>query len=854
MATTDPLAKASATGANGEVDPKEAARAAKSIRGLEQAPSTQQQTSPFANWQAVRDALGEPFNNERIAISKLRLMRRDPMIGFGLHYQKVPLVRAPFYMDSTDPQAAAFMDEAVRSIWSSLAIQVLMKLEFGFQAIAKRFELRSPDSTYRDENGNEQPVWSTQPGNIQPVMWKPFVSLPPEGCVPMYDPSTQEFAGIEYTPPIGYTQTKAKGSGGSSGPTEFDIYHSLWATNEKESVFGNIYGYPRLGYAYPYWWSYWFRWAIADRAFEKKGDPAILIRHPDGEIRLEDGSTISNAEYALLMGDRLRAGAVIALPSTPYFGVDDKPSTQPEWSIEFVKGGVELDPFDKSFNYLDIMKLRAVFVPEQALIEGGGGTSSRNVADEMYQSLVEAQSILMDEILDLVNRFMIPHLMMINFPDKVAQGIKVKMKTRGFAAQDMEFLQQVIQLIGQTQPWLLGVDVREALRDMNMPLLDEKQFQQQLAAAASTAAAQGPGAIAPTTSSVGVVPTPGKAPSTNDNTVGSSTSGAGGSFTGFSYIAPLERIELAASNDFMESLPKTPQFEDKTVRALARQLWNLYRDFYRSEYSDFVNYLDDMQGDLALAIDDDATEELEFAGEVIREIARRVVDRWPGNADKLQQLTERTQQIITKIAERAAKVAKTSAKLEDVPDQIDSISTWVNDRVANSLAGIVSTVRSELVEFADQFLQQGNLSAKDLAEEVRGHFDGFPNWKSDRATRTEVRDAFNAGYLLAGQEGGYNAAQAIDAQHGPTDPECEDRDGKIFTIDQALREDEHPNGTLSWRLLPEPVGFSRVDEVPDAPDGSMGRYDRESNTVFLRNDISEQQERILLRAIGDSLA
>jgi hypothetical protein len=159
-----------------------------------------------------------------------------------------------------------------------------------------------------------------------------------------------------------------------------------------------------------------------------------------------------------------------------------------------------------------------------------------------------------------------------------------------------------------------------------------------------------------------------------------------------------------------------------------------------------------------------------------------------------------------------------------------------------------------LVEFADQFLQQGNLSAKDLAEEVRGHFDGFPNWKSDRATRTEVRDAFNAGYLLAGQEGGYNAAQAIDAQHGPTDPECEDRDGKIFTIDQALREDEHPNGTLSWRLLPEPVGFSRVDEVPDAPDGSMGRYDRESNTVFLRNDISEQQERILLRAIGDSLA
>ena len=86
---------------------------------------------------------------------------------------------------------------------------------------------------------------------------------------------------------------------GSSGGVDIDVYHSLWATNEKESVFGNIFGYPRLAYAFPFWWSYWFRWAIADRAFEKKGDPAIIVRHPEGSIDLGEGVTMPAQEYAL---------------------------------------------------------------------------------------------------------------------------------------------------------------------------------------------------------------------------------------------------------------------------------------------------------------------------------------------------------------------------------------------------------------------------------------------------------------------------------------------------------------------------------------------------------------------------
>ena len=42
------------------------------------------------------------------------------------------------------------------------------------------------------------------------------------------------------------------------------------------------------------------------------------------------------------------------------------------------------------------MKLRSVWVPEQAFIEGEGGTSSRNVAAQMAEIFIESQALLME--------------------------------------------------------------------------------------------------------------------------------------------------------------------------------------------------------------------------------------------------------------------------------------------------------------------------------------------------------------------------------------------------------------------------------------------------------------------------
>ena len=73
----------------GGVDPKEAAKIEKSVKGLDQAPTVAQQTPSTDNHgTAMRDVLGPPFDSERVTLYQMRQMRKDAMIAFGLHYIK----------------------------------------------------------------------------------------------------------------------------------------------------------------------------------------------------------------------------------------------------------------------------------------------------------------------------------------------------------------------------------------------------------------------------------------------------------------------------------------------------------------------------------------------------------------------------------------------------------------------------------------------------------------------------------------------------------------------------------------------------------------------------------------------
>lgn len=438
-------------------------------------PSTRQQSGTRLQFNEQINQLGQGFDATRIPTSKLYQMRRDPMIAFALQFVKVPLIRAPWYIECEDAQIAAFVDKALRRIYGRYVLQHSLCLDFGYQAIVKRFEQAPMEGHYLDPTDTaapEKPIWDE--GTIDPILWKPFTVLPPQDVEPKWT-ATGEFDGFIYSVErevsVGFPGQQV-----SDDSLKVDVLHALWATNERDSVFGSVYGYPRIGYAYRFWWSFWYNWALADRHFEKDADPPMMVRYPDDRVIDSDGETIDHRSLALQIGEDSRSGSTVAMPSDTIMSeVDGRPTNTPKWDMKPIEGNPgNFEAFNRRFEYLDIAKLRAIMVPEQAFFEGKGGTSSRNVAGEMGDRFQESQAVLMAEIDEHLNCYVIPQLVAANFPKFAGDVRKI---TRGFGSEDMELAKQLITLIGQGDPSRLPVNVRDVLVGAGVPVLspDEEQ-------------------------------------------------------------------------------------------------------------------------------------------------------------------------------------------------------------------------------------------------------------------------------------------------------------------------------------------------------------------------------------------
>ena len=775
--------------AEGTVTPEEAARVRASISKKEVAPSSRIQTI-FGNWKDASDQLGSPFEVEKIPLSKLRQMRRDPMLGFGLSFIKTPHVRAKWFINAKDDkgpnaQIAAHLDHDLRRVYGGIVLQHTNMLDFGFQAIAKRFEFRKPAGTYIEINPttgeqSEQPIWSQ--GGIEPIAWKPFVALRPEAVEPQWN-KNGEFDGIQYTPAdaataLGITDTGG-GAGGSDQEASYkiDLDHSLWVTNEKDATFGSIFGYPRLGYAYRYWWSYWFRWAIADRAFERKADPSVIIRYPEGYfVDSLTGAETSYQDYALEMGSRIRSGGVIALPSEPYEDANGR-GTLRQWEVEFTKDAVNFDPFDKSFEYLDVQKIRSLFIPEQAFLEGKGGTSSRNVAAEMGNSFLESQAVLSSRITDSINRFIIPQWIAVNYPEFALAGGHAEIVVQGFAEEDTEFMRQLVQLLGQqdsgAKEILKLVDLQKVLEDRGTPVVSWAEQQRRDAELVNQQQNSTVGQVEPVAGEqVGTVPTQ----------------------NGFSYIQPREVVYLSDSDsNFLGSLPNTVHFEDKRVKFAARDLNAALTDFFKGEYNSVF----------------DSIEKAESVEEI------------PSN------LLVETENLALAI------------------DVIMDISVGIyladSDTVISLVARGAESIAKEVQSFVQSQIQDGVQETEKIAANARDKFADFPEWKSASAVRSFVRDAYNKAILSSAVFDGSDLVVAIE--------EGADYDGSIFTIEEATEFSAAPDSLISWKALPSNF---EIDRSEDVAGGAV--WDDETMTLSLSDSIDSEVEKKIIKSVLDEIA
>jgi hypothetical protein len=71
----------------------------------------------------------------------------------------------------------------------------------------------------------------------------------------------------------------------------------------------------------------------------------------------------------------------------------------------------------------------------------------------------------------------------------------------------------------------------------------------------------------------------------------------------------------------------------------------------------------------------------------------------------------------------------------------------------------------------------------------------FDAARAETVARTETMLSYNRAALDAYGEFGVSEVLAYD---GDEDPECAERDGQTFTIEEAMAIEDHPNGTLDW--------------------------------------------------------
>ncbi|MBA3735120.1 MAG: hypothetical protein H0W90_07980 [Actinobacteria bacterium] len=428
--------------------------------------------SSTSEWRSAGNSLGSIPQTERIPLRYLAAMRGDPILAFGLLHIKAFLCRAAWHVDGASARQNAFVDAALRRIYGRFVLAYCGSLDWGFAPLVKNFERSGDPRGWSYVDGDvEKPVWTS---SADALVWKPVTPLDPRKCSPHFA-SDGSFDGIDYGPTTKRSGQRFPFEPGGGEPS-IPLQWALWATNDKDAAFGSLYGRSRLASAYPHWSSYWYRWQLGDRAFERWADPPVVAYHPsDVALDPATGSRRNFTAEGLGLAERLRSGANVSLPGDAVTNLEgDRVIGMRAWELSQLKSEVDFAALTESNEYLDVAKLRAVLVPEQAFFEGAGGTSSRNVASTLGDVFENSQATLLAEIHWTINRYLIPQLIAANFGDSAPS---CEIAADGFDANDVETSRQLLQALSQNAPErLASVDERGLLERLNVPQKSPEQM------------------------------------------------------------------------------------------------------------------------------------------------------------------------------------------------------------------------------------------------------------------------------------------------------------------------------------------------------------------------------------------
>lgn len=149
-------------------------------------------------------------------------------------------------------------------------------------------------------------------------------------------------------------------------------------------------------------------------------------------------------------------------------------------------------------------------------------------------------------------------------------------------------------------------------------------------------------------------------------------------------------------------------------------------------------------------------------------------------------------QLATDVANRTATSIGRPGKPK-ADDFLDRVLGFIRSQVGKRVTGINETTRDKIQRSVAEAVDKG-LSPVQLGEIIEGT-GAFNEARAETIARTETALVYNDAALRSYGELDVKEVQAID---GDDDPECAERDGNTYALDDALGITDHPNGTLDW--------------------------------------------------------
>lgn len=306
-------------------------------------------------------------NPDSVPLSTYSRMRHDAQLAAGLAVIKLPVLAAEWSLEGGEDEVQDFVHRELGGNYRGLLRSMLTAVDYGFAPLELVWALGDDGSIHLVEARDPDPITVT-------------IITAEDGD---YD---------------GFRQHE----------TDVPAEKTLLFTHRLEH--GNFYGISRLRPAYSLWRVRELIYTFCNRYYERRGNPATLVRYPPSHNLNLEGKLTSDPmlSYALKAGEELLENAVIAMPSSR----DD--DGNPLWEVDYLQDDARGSMFINYIEHLNTMLLRALFVPERTLTQQGEAGSYALARAHLDIFLLSEDGLIAD-IEDHINLHLIPKMVVYNF-------------------------------------------------------------------------------------------------------------------------------------------------------------------------------------------------------------------------------------------------------------------------------------------------------------------------------------------------------------------------------------------------------------------------------------------------------